>query len=207
MRGEQIGMEYLTILPGLVLQYFGISYLTVMRFMPVLFGVLYTILAYFIAKHISNSRLLGTALRCSSSRSSSGNIARTAALVYRGDSFIALPLMVSLLLMLKALEGGKHRLVYAALSAFALSTGILIWTGSPVIIAVYMFALLMLIGYGFVAARKEMVETNVMLSLGFCSPISWSTSTSISAMCGPWGPCTEWNRFCCTSRCLCFRSA
>ena len=165
MRGEQIGMEYLTILPGLVLQYFGISYLTVMRFMPVLFGVLYTILAYFIAKHISNSRLLGL-LAMFFVAVSSGNIARTAALVYRGDSFIALPLMVSLLLMLKALEGGKHRLVYVILSAVALSTGILVWTGSPVIIAVYMFALLMLIGYGFVAARKEMVETNVMLSLG-----------------------------------------
>ncbi len=59
MRGEQPGLEYLTVLPGFVLQYFGISYLTVMRFMPVLFGVLYTILAYFIAKHISNSRMLG----------------------------------------------------------------------------------------------------------------------------------------------------
>ena len=59
LRREQPGLEYLTVLPGFVLQYFGISYLTVMRLMPVLFGVLYTILAYFIAKHISNSRILG----------------------------------------------------------------------------------------------------------------------------------------------------
>ncbi len=77
--------------------------------------------------------------------------------------------MVALLLMLRCLtakRAARRRLFILILSAVALSTGILVWTGSAVIIAVYMFALLMLIGYGFVAARKEMVETNVMLSLG-----------------------------------------
>ena len=165
IRGEQTGMEYLTILPGIVLQYFGVSYLTVMRLIPVLFGALYAILAYFLARHLSKSKILGL-LAMFFVAVSSGNIARTAALVYRGDSFIALPLMVALLFMLKALEGGKKKTAYVILSSVALSTGILVWTGSPFIIAVYMMALLMMIGYGFVVARKELAETNVMLSFG-----------------------------------------
>ncbi len=164
-RGEEPGMEYLAVLPGIVLQYFGIGYLTIMRLMPVLFGVLYVILAYFFARYLSKSKLLGL-LAMFFVAVSSGNIARTAALVYRGDSFIALPLMVALLFMLKALEGGKHRLAYVILSSVALSTGLLIWTGSPFIIAVYMMALLMLIGYGFITARKELVETNVLVAFG-----------------------------------------
>ena len=55
--------------------------------------------------------------------------------------------MVALLLMLMVLDGKKSfkkKIVYSALSAFALSTGILIWTGAQYIFAVYMGALIML---------------------------------------------------------------
>ena len=163
-RGEQPGLIYLTVLPYMLLQYFGISYYTIMRLLPVLFGVLYAILAYFLARQLSNSRLLGL-LAAFFVAASSGNVARTAALVYRGDSFIALPLMVALLLMLQALKDEKHRVAYALLASLVLSTGILIWTGSALIIAVYMFALMLLVGYGFVTGRKDFVETNALLAI------------------------------------------
>src|SRR5208283_2993228 len=42
----------------------------------------------------------------------------------------------------------------------------LIWTGSAFIVTVYMVALMLLVGYGFVAGREELVETNVLLTLG-----------------------------------------
>jgi asparagine N-glycosylation enzyme membrane subunit Stt3 len=108
LRGEQAGLEYLSIIPYIVLRYFGIGDLEIMRLMPVLFGVLYAVLAYLLAKQLSNSRALGL-LAMFFVAVSSGNIARTAALVYRGDSFIALPLLVALLLMLKALDIGRSQ--------------------------------------------------------------------------------------------------
>jgi asparagine N-glycosylation enzyme membrane subunit Stt3 len=99
---------------------------------------------------------------------SSGNIARTAALVYRGDSFISLSLMLSLLFMLMTLrtDDRKKKYICAAASAFVLSLGVMVWNGYSFIVAVYMLALLLLLAYGFVKADAELLHTDLVLTIG-----------------------------------------
>jgi asparagine N-glycosylation enzyme membrane subunit Stt3 len=165
--GESPGLIYLTVVPYFFLRFAGISYYTIMRLMPVLFGVLDAIVAYYLARYLANSRVLGL-LAMFFVSVSSGNIARTASLVYRGDSFISLFLILGLIFMLRALRssGRKSRYLNAAISAFVLSLGMIVWTGYSFIIAVYMLALLLLIVYGFVKADEDLLRTNTLLTAG-----------------------------------------
>jgi asparagine N-glycosylation enzyme membrane subunit Stt3 len=165
--GEAPGLPYLTVIFYYLFHgIFNLTALQIMRWMPIIFGMAYAILAYFIAKYISNSKVLGLLAMLFVSISS-GGIARTAGGVYRGDSFISLFLLVALLLMLKCFEEKKsiRKYVYATLSAIALSLGIVIWNGSPFIIIVYMFALIFAIAYGFVFADKDALLTCMVLSV------------------------------------------
>ena len=164
--GEAPGLIYLTVIPYFFLRFFGISYYTIMRLIPVVFGVMYAILAYYLAKYLSNSKNLGLLAMLFVSISS-GNIARTAALVYRGDSFISLFLMLGLVFMLMTLrtDDKKKRYIYAALSALTLSFGIMVWTGYSFIIAIYMLALMLLLAYGFVKADEGLLYNNTLLTM------------------------------------------
>jgi asparagine N-glycosylation enzyme membrane subunit Stt3 len=165
--GEAPGLIYLTVIAYYLLNGMtGLSALTVMRWMPILFGVLYAILAYYLAKMISKSKTLGLITMFLVSISS-GNIARTAGAVYRGDSFITLFVMLALLFMLKCFEEKKHSLkwVWGVLGAITLGSGIVIWTGSPFIIVIYMFALLLAVVYGFIKADKAVLLSALVVSV------------------------------------------
>ncbi len=165
--GEARGLIYLTVIAYYLLHGItGLSALTIMRWMPILFGVLYAILAYFIAKEISNSKVLGL-LAMFFVSVSSGNIARTAGSVYRGDSFITLFIMLALLLMLKCFQEKKHwmKWVWGLLSSVGLATGIVVWTGSPFIIVIYLLALLFAIFYGFVKFDKNILLSSLIVSI------------------------------------------
>jgi len=163
--GESPGLIYLTVVPYFFLRYVGISYYTIMRLLPVLFGVLEVIVAYYIGKEIINKRGAGL-LAAFFLAISSGNVARTAALVYRGDSFITLFLMVALLFGLKFLKGklSKSTYMYAFLSAFSLSVGLVVWNGAQFAVAVYLLVLYALVVYGFVKANKELLLRVCMLA-------------------------------------------
>ncbi|MEM0201938.1 MAG: hypothetical protein QXR73_02075, partial [Candidatus Micrarchaeaceae archaeon] len=246
----------------MLLHYFGVSAINIMHAMPIVFALLEMLIAYYLVKYIVDSKLAGL-LAMFFIAVSSGNIARTAALVYRGDSFISLFLMLALLLMLMALESGgalfsqknalrrimlkehigadlvgrhiseekalaqRHRtemkiikgheraelekfaamhkeeerkllaehlgeeelyyknakgaaahidekreatwlkpVSYIIASAFVLSLGVVVWTGSPYIVAVYMLALLLLLIYAFIAGDEHLALMNVLLSMG-----------------------------------------
>ncbi len=165
--GEAPGLIYLVVVPYFFLRFFGISYYTIMRLMPVLFGITYAVLAYYLAKYLANSRALGL-LAMLFVTVSIGNISKTAALVYRGDSFISLFLLLSLLFMLKTLESTdtKGKYLNTGISAFVLSLGITVWTGYSFIIAIYMLTLLILLAYGFVKADHDLLWTNTLLTVG-----------------------------------------
>ncbi len=165
--GEAPGLIYMTVVPYFLLRFTGISYYTVMRLLPVLFGLLYAILAYCLAKSLANSRALGL-LAMFFVSVSSGNIARTAALVYRGDTFVSLFLMVSLLFMLRAYKssGRRELLANAAASAFVLSLGIVVWNGAPFIVVIYMTALLLMLAFGFLKADEGALRVNATLAAG-----------------------------------------
>ncbi|MGD0728664.1 MAG: STT3 domain-containing protein [Candidatus Micrarchaeaceae archaeon] len=165
--GEAPGLPYITVIFYYLLNGFGISALAIMRWMPILFGVIYTILAYFLAKELSNSRSLGL-LAMAMVALSSGNIARTAGTVYRGDTFVSFFIMVALIFMIlsfKAKRASLKKYIYAIVSVIALGTGIVIWNGSPFVIIVYMMALALAIAYGFVFADKEVLYSSLVLSL------------------------------------------
>jgi len=156
--GESPGLIYLTVVPYYFLRYAGISYYTIMRLLPVVFGVLEVIVAYYIGREVINKRGAGL-LAAFFVAVSSGNVARTAALVYRGDSFITPFLMLALLFGLKALKGKLSRLtyIYAFLSAFSLSVGLVVWNGSPFAVAMYLLAIYVLVIYGFIKSNKELL--------------------------------------------------
>jgi len=162
---ESSSLIYLTVVLYFLFNYFGIGYYAIMRFIPVVFGVLEVIVAYYIGKEIINKRAVGL-LAAFFVAVSSGNVARTAALVYRGDSFITLFLMVALLFGMRALKGKPGRLtyVYAVLGAFVLSVGLAIWTGSSFALITYIMALYLLVVYGFVKADKEFLFKICLLS-------------------------------------------
>ncbi|MGC8651667.1 MAG: STT3 domain-containing protein [Candidatus Micrarchaeia archaeon] len=259
---ESPGLEYITVIPYMLLHYFGITALQIMRIMPIVFALLEIITAYYLTRFIVDSRLAGL-LAMFFIAVSSGNIARTAALVYRGDSFISLFLMLALLFMLMALRdadmlyreknalrrrmlrehvgselvrmhqrderelGRRHRaelavisghesteveklrslheeeerkqlemhleeeealygrtadmharearerapsiwkpISYLLISAFMLSMGVVIWTGSPYIVVVYMFAILFMLVYAFLAGDEHLLLSDVLLSVG-----------------------------------------
>ncbi len=165
--GEAPGLIYMTVIPYFFLRFMGISYYTTLRLIPVLFGILYAILAYYLVQYIHKSKFLGL-LAMFFVSASSGNIARTAATVYRGDSFISLFLMLGLIFMLRALSSSDRKSKYlnTGISAFVLSLGITVWTGYSFIIAIYMLTLLILLAYGFVKADHDLLWTNTLLTVG-----------------------------------------
>ena len=127
---EPNGFYYITIIPYAILHFAGISYYSIMRYLPVLFGILDAFGAYLIAKYLTNSRAAGLIAMLLVSISS-GDIARTAATVYRGDSFITAFALLAFILMIKSMTAKEKRFsyIYAILSGIILGTAPAIWGG------------------------------------------------------------------------------
>ncbi len=165
--GEAPGLLSVATIPYYLFGFMGLSYYTIMRWMPIVFGVLEAIVAYFLVKKLSNSRALGLLAMVLLSISS-GNIARTAGTVYRGDSFISLFLMLALLFMLRAYSSKERKWLYinAIISEVFLSLGSVIWNGSPFIIIIYLVTLVLVLVYAFARADTELLFKNTILSAG-----------------------------------------
>ncbi len=163
---EPAGLYYVTLIPYFFLRYFGISAYTIERLVPVLFGILDTIAAYFVIKYISKSRVLGL-LAMLMVAVSSGDTARTSALVYRGDGFITIFLLFAIFLIFKGLENNvnKKKYIYFIAAAIVLGVGTGVWNGAPFTIVVYILAVLLLIIYGFIKANIKLIKDTVILSL------------------------------------------
>ncbi len=165
--GEAHGLIYVTALPYAILQYTGISPLDLMRLMPVLFGVLGALGAYFLVRYMAKSKVLGL-LAMFFVSVSSGNIARTAALVYRGDSFVSVFLIFALIFMLRGMgkDDKRSKYINIAIASFILSLGLAIWNGSPFIVAVYIFALALFLMYGFIIADIKALYNSIIVAAG-----------------------------------------
>ena len=163
--GEAPGLPYLTVIFYLLLSPFGISALTIMRLLPIFTALIEMALAYLIAKRLLNSRVLGmTAMFFVAV--SSANIARTGALIYRGDTFISMVMMAALYLLIRTYDSKDMRIkaALAVFAAFVLSTGSLIWNGSPYIIVVYMMALVLAALYAFIKGDLQISKDTLLLS-------------------------------------------
>ena len=162
---EPAGLYYVTLIPYFFLRYFGVSAYTIERLIPLLFGILDTVAAYFIIKYISKSDILGL-LAMLMVAISSGDTARTSALVYRGDGFITIFLLLALFLIFKGLESDvdRKKYIYFAMGATVLGIGTAVWNGAPFTIIVYILSVLFLIIFGFVNKNIKLVKDTVMLS-------------------------------------------
>ncbi len=98
---------------------------------------------------------------------SSGDVARTAALVYRGDGFITSFMILALIFFVAVFrqETWKRKLILALASAFVLGVGTAVWNGAPFTIIVYMLAVLLVAIFAYITADKKLIEGSVMLML------------------------------------------
>ncbi|HUC38812.1 MAG TPA: STT3 domain-containing protein [Candidatus Acidoferrum sp.] len=164
---EPGGLYYVTLIPYFFLRFFGVSVYTVMRYIPVVFGMLDALGVYLLAKYMSGSRSAGL-LAAFFISISSGDISRTAALVYRGDTFATIFVIIALVLFVKVLTSKRRKLlVYgmAALSGIILATAEAVWGGAPFGVLLYIIAVAVLAIYGFIKGDEKLCEGGVVLSL------------------------------------------
>ncbi len=166
---EPHGFYWVTLFPYLILHSIdsSISAYTVMRLVPILFGIFDVLGAWLLARHISKNRLFGLLVMLFVALSM-GDAARTSALIYRGDGFVTIFLILSLLFFVKVLkeDNQRKRLIYAFLSGFLLSGGNFVWNGAPFATATYVFAFMVVLLYGFVFYKKKIVDRGSYLLFG-----------------------------------------
>ncbi len=161
---EPLGLYYMSIIPYLLLGK-TITPLQVMRLIPILFGLLDAIGAFFLVMYLFRSRMLGL-LAMFMVAVSSGDIARTGALVYRGDGFITIFMIVSLILLAKAFRKERMRdvAIFGIASAAVIGIGTVVWAGAPFMSFVYMTATILVAAYAFVIADLGLLKKNMLLS-------------------------------------------
>ncbi|MGC8662367.1 MAG: hypothetical protein ACP5RT_01110 [Candidatus Micrarchaeia archaeon] len=165
---EPNGLYWVTLLPYLLLHGIsGISAYTIMRLVPVLFGLFDIFGAYYLARYLSKSRLFGLLVMLFVALSL-GDAARTSALIYRGDSFVTVFLIISLFLFIKVLkeENLKKGITYAVLSGFFLSVCNYVWNGAPFATATYIFAFIVVVLFSFSFNNKQMLKRSGFLVIG-----------------------------------------
>jgi asparagine N-glycosylation enzyme membrane subunit Stt3 len=164
---EPHGFYWVTLFPYAILQFFGISYYTVMRLVPVFFGILDVIGAYLLSRYLSKNKFFGLLVMLFVALSM-GDAARTSATIYRGDGFITIFLILSLLFFVKTLRtGSKNKmLAYSLAAGFLLSFASLVWNGSPFATATYVFAFALVVIYGFIFSDSKLVGKSKYLLLG-----------------------------------------
>jgi len=163
---EPLGLYFVTLIPYAILRYFGLSYYNVMRLVPILFGVFDAIGAYYIVRYFAKSRALSL-LAMFLVAVSSGDIARTAALVYRGDGFITIFMILSIIFFIAVFRQHtlKKKILFALLAAFVLGVGTAVWGGAPFTIIVYMLAVVFITLLGYITADKSMLKDSIILML------------------------------------------
>ncbi|MDE1851651.1 MAG: glycosyltransferase family 39 protein [Candidatus Micrarchaeota archaeon] len=165
--GEAPGIIYMSAIPYFFLRYLGVSYYTVMRLVPILFGVLTMIGTWMLARRLSKSPVFGL-LVLFLTAVSIGSLSRTAGTEYRGDTFIGVFILAALYLMLKGLEetGNVRKAYYAiALSGVVLSLGSVVWNGFPYTFLVYLGAVVLISLYAFIADREPLLKKGIVASL------------------------------------------
>ncbi|MGC8623404.1 MAG: hypothetical protein ACP5TK_01890 [Candidatus Micrarchaeia archaeon] len=158
---EPQGLYWVTLFPYAILRYAGISYYTVMRLIPVLFGLLDVIGAYYLARFLTKSKVFGVLVMLFVALSM-GDAARTSALVYRGDGFVTIFLILSLIFLIEMLktESKRRRIIYMALSGFVLSIGNYVWGGAPFATAIYVISFTFIVAYYFIFDKLKGLENS-----------------------------------------------
>jgi asparagine N-glycosylation enzyme membrane subunit Stt3 len=163
---EPFGLYWTTLVPYFFLRFAGISYYNIMRVVPVLFGVLDVLAAYLLVRYLSKDKFFGLLVMLLIALNM-GNAARTSALIYRGDSFVTVYLLLALTATLACFksEERNRKIIYAVAAAIFLSLCNLVWTGAAFATAVYIFAFLAIIIFAFTFDKKTMVRDSSYMLL------------------------------------------
>ncbi len=156
---EPVGLYWVTLFPYAILQFFGVNYYTVMRLVPLLFGILDVIGAYFIAGLITKDKRFGL-LAMLFVALSGGDEARTSALIYRGDGFVTIFLLIAIVFMVKVFrsDSNRNKAIFAAVSGVALSVSNLVWNGAAFAVAVYALSFMVILSVAFVMSREKTID-------------------------------------------------
>ncbi|BCS90586.1 MAG: hypothetical protein ARM1_0043 [Candidatus Micrarchaeota archaeon] len=162
---EPEGLYYVTIVPWLILNVFGISYYTTMRIIPILFGILDILLTYVLTRKVFRDSRLIPLIASAFVAFSAGDISRTEALVYRGDGFITSFLLVGLILLVDAFYIYKNNswlrkkaLVRLAISYLVIGVGFGFWNGAPYMYFVILLSVIILSIYYFLVDNTDMLR-------------------------------------------------
>ncbi|MDE1823360.1 MAG: hypothetical protein KGH50_03475 [Candidatus Micrarchaeota archaeon] len=166
--GEPHGLYWITLIPYFFLQFFGISYYTIMRLMPVLFGLFNVIGAYYLSRYVSKDKLFGLLVMALVALSL-GDSARTSALVYRGDSFITIFVILSLMLAIETLrqKDGRKKLYLAIATGVMLSFCNIVWNGAAFAFATVLFGFILLTVISFIFDKEELLKSSGYLLASF----------------------------------------
>ncbi len=164
---EPYGLYWVTLIPYFFLRFLGISYYDIFRLIPVLFGILDIIGAYYLSRFLSKNKFFGLLVMFFVAVSL-GNVSKTLALVYRGDAFVSIFLIVSLIFILKIFQENNRykKILYAIFSGISLSFGSLVWNGASFAILVYIIGFLALIVFGYILNNKDMFKKSFYLIFG-----------------------------------------
>lgn len=156
---EPKGLYYMTIVPYYFLRFFGISYYSIERHVALVFGILDAIGAYFLARYLSKDKLFGLLVLFFVALSM-GNAARTSAIIYRGDTFVTIFLIVALILLAELFKtkSRNRKLLLMVLTGLDLCIASFVWNGASFAIATAVFAFTLILLFGFVFERRELVE-------------------------------------------------
>ncbi len=161
---EPSGLYYVTLIPYYLFRGAGLTIYSIERNIAIVFGLLDVIASYFLVRYLARSRALGL-LSMAAVALSGGDAARTSALVYRGDGFITIFLILALIFMIKAIGNrSRRRYAYMVLVGILLGIGTLVWNGAPFVLIVYLFAILLLAAYGFIKGNRKLLWDTVLLS-------------------------------------------
>ncbi len=160
INAEPLGLYYATVIPYFFLRFFGVSYYTVMRFVPVLFAFLDIIFAYLLVRKFNKDRALSLLVALFIGLSM-GDAARTSTTIYRGDGFVTAFLLIALIFIIDAIRANKRndKLKYALASAFTLSIGNLVWNGAAFAIATCIAFIVVMALYAFIKEDKNLFES------------------------------------------------
>ncbi len=178
---EAHGIYYLALIPYAL---FGqkVSFYTIMRMLPVLFGLLDMFGAYLLSRYISRDKLFGL-LTMIFVALSMGNAARTSALVFRGDSFVTFFLILALIFFVETLKQDKARtkLAMSVAAAVSLSLGNAVWNGAAFAVAIFLFGSAIFISYAFIFRKEKLIDDSKYLLL---SLIVWFALANLLHLAG-----------------------
>ena len=161
---ESRGLYYTVMVPYAVLQYFGVSYYTIMRMVPVLFALLDMLGAYLLSRYMSKDKMFGI-LVIAFVGFSMGNAARTSALIFRGDTFVTFFLLAALILFIEMFrqESNNRKVAYAVGAGIALAMCNLVWDGAAFALATFMFSFILIVACAFVLRKEQLLNDSKYL--------------------------------------------